>query len=176
MEQVILPTVRGMAAEGHPYTGFLYAGLMIDDDGNPSVIEFNCRFGDPETQPIMMRLASDLDRLCSSALAGELATTTAQWDSSPALGVVLAAEGYPGSYAKGEAIGGLDDLPESSSKMVFHAGTALDANGQVTAVGGRVLAVTGLGDTAEAARAKAYDAVAQIDWPEGFYRRDIANS
>ncbi len=175
MEQVIKPTLAGMAADGMPYTGFLYAGLMIDSEGNPKVIEFNCRFGDPETQPIMMRLASDLDRLCSSALAGELATTTAQWDSNPALGVVLAAEGYPGSYAKGIPITGLESPPtpdDSPQVKVFHAGTT-EKEGQLCTSGGRVLCVTALGEDIAAARTAAYEAAAHIDWPGKTLRRDI---
>jgi len=171
MSRVILPTVQGMAAEGNPYTGFLYAGLMIDGAGNPSVIEYNCRFGDPETQPIMHRLQSDLVALCQSALAGTLDTTTASWDPRPAVGVVLAAGGYPGSYEKGHAISGLDgDWPATTK--VFHAGTRDDGGITVTE-GGRVLCVSALGDTIQEAIAAAYAGVDRIRWKDMVCRRDI---
>ncbi|MEE4203768.1 MAG: phosphoribosylamine--glycine ligase [Halieaceae bacterium] len=172
MTQVIEPTVRGMAADGMPYTGFLYAGLMIDDDGNPWVIEYNCRFGDPETQPIMMRLRSDLDVLCSAALEGRLDQYSADWDPRPALGVVLAAGGYPGSYGKGAVISGLSTA-DSEAVKVFHAGTSSDADGNVLTAGGRVLCVTALGADIQAAQAVAYESVAQIEWDNMLYRRDI---
>jgi phosphoribosylamine--glycine ligase len=172
MTQVIEPTVRGMAADGMPYTGFLYAGLMIDDDGNPWVIEYNCRFGDPETQPIMMRLRSDLDVLCSAALEGRLDQYSADWDPRPALGVVLAAGGYPGSYSKGAVISGLSTA-DSEAVKVFHAGTSSDADGNVLTAGGRVLCVTALGADIQAAQAAAYESVAQIEWDNMLYRRDI---
>jgi phosphoribosylamine--glycine ligase len=171
MEQVILPTVRGMAAEGNTYTGFLYAGLMIDSAGNPKVIEYNCRFGDPETQPIMLRLLSDLTLLCDAALDRRLDQVSAAWDTRPALGVVIAAGGYPGAYRKGDIIEGLPQQ-ESSEAKVFHAGTAL-ADGRVVTNGGRVLCVTALGDTVASAQRNAYQLAAQIDWRDGFYRRDI---
>jgi len=171
MEQVILPTVRGMAAEGNTYTGFLYAGLMIDSAGNPKVIEYNCRFGDPETQPIMLRLLSDLTLLCDAALDRRLDQISADWDARPALGVVIAAGGYPGAYRKGDIIEGLPQQ-ESTEVKVFHAGTAL-ADGQVVTNGGRVLCVTALGDTVASAQRNAYQLAAQIDWRDGFYRRDI---
>ncbi|MEK9792950.1 MAG: phosphoribosylamine--glycine ligase [Halieaceae bacterium] len=171
MEQVILPTVRGMAAEGHPYTGFLYAGLMIDADGNPSVIEYNCRFGDPETQPIMHRLQSDLAALCLAALDRRLDEHTAQWDPRPAVGVVLAAGGYPGSYEKGHPIAGLDtDWPASTK--VFHAGTRQDSDA-ITTQGGRVLCVSALGDSIRDAIDAAYRGVDQISWQGMVVRRDI---
>ncbi len=171
MEQVILPTVRGMAAEGHPYTGFLYAGLMIDADGNPSVIEYNCRFGDPETQPIMHRLQSDLAALCLAALDRRLDEHTAQWDPRPAVGVVLAAGGYPGSYEKGHPIAGLDtDWPASTK--VFHAGTRQDSDA-ITTQGGRVLCVSALGDSIRDAIDAAYRGVDQISWKDMVVRRDI---
>ena len=171
MEQVILPTVRGMAAEGHPYTGFLYAGLMIDADGNPSVIEYNCRFGDPETQPIMHRLQSDLAALCLAALDRRLDEHTAQWDPRPAVGVVLAAGGYPGSYEKGHPIAGLDtDWPASTK--VFHAGTRQDSDA-ITTHGGRVLCVSALGDSIRDAIDAAYRGVDQISWKDMVVRRDI---
>jgi phosphoribosylamine--glycine ligase len=171
MEQVIWPTVRGMAAEGHPYTGFLYAGLMIDADGNPSVIEYNCRFGDPETQPIMHRLQSDLAALCLAALDRRLDEHTAQWDPRPAVGVVLAAGGYPGSYEKGHPIAGLDtDWPASTK--VFHAGTRQDSDA-ITTQGGRVLCVSALGDSIRDAIDAAYRGVDQISWKDMVVRRDI---
>ena len=171
MAQVILPTVQGMAAEGNPYTGFLYAGLMIDDDGNPSVIEYNCRFGDPETQPIMHRLQSDLVALCQAALAGRLDDTNAQWDPRPAVGVVLAAGGYPGDYEKGHPISGLDVNWPKTTK-VFHAGTRTAGPATVTD-GGRVLCVSALGDSIAHAIANAYAGVDQINWQDMTYRRDI---
>ena len=171
MEEVILPTVRGMAAEGHPYTGFLYAGLMIDASGAPKVIEYNCRFGDPETQPIMMRLQSDLASLCLLALDGELDQAEAEWDPRPALGVVLAAGGYPGDYRQGDVITGLDTVDASDLK-VFHAGTA-EQDGQVVTRGGRVLCVTALGDSVAAAQTRAYQGVEQIRWDDVYYRTDI---
>ena len=171
MEQVILPTVRGMAAEGNVYTGFLYAGLMISPDGQPRVIEYNCRFGDPETQPIMMRLQSDLVALCQSALAGRLDQASTEWDARCAIGVVLAAGGYPGSYAKGAPIRGLGaDQPDFVK--VFHAGTALDGDKVVTS-GGRVLCVTALGEDIAAARRACYEAVDKISWEGMTLRRDI---
>jgi phosphoribosylamine--glycine ligase len=171
MHEVINPTLAGMAADGMPYTGFLYAGLMIDDAGNPRVIEFNCRFGDPETQPIMMRLKSDLDTLCRAALAGSLAATTADWDDRAALGVVLAAEGYPGSYSKGSVIEGLNDA-NSDDVKVFHAGTE-NKDGVYCTSGGRVLCVTALGIDTLAAQASAYIAADKIQWPGKTLRRDI---
>jgi phosphoribosylamine--glycine ligase len=171
MAEVINPTLAGMAADGIPYTGFLYAGLMIDDAGNPKVIEFNCRFGDPETQPIMMRLQSDLDALCLSAIAQDLHNTAAQWDPRPALGVVLASEGYPGSYRKGDVISGIGPSADGRTK-VFHAGTAL-VDDQVVTSGGRVLCVTALGDDIKSAQASAYLAADGIDWPGKTLRRDI---
>jgi phosphoribosylamine--glycine ligase len=171
MAQVILPTVQGMAAEGHPYTGFLYAGLMIDGDGNPSVIEYNCRFGDPETQPIMHRLQSDLVALCQAALEGRLDDTSAQWDPRPAVGVVLAAGGYPGAYEKGHAISGLEGNWPDTTK-VFHAGTRTAGATTVTD-GGRVLCVSALGESIAAAITNAYAGVDQINWQDMTYRRDI---
>ena len=173
MARVIRPTVQGMAEEGHPYTGFLYAGLMIDAEGNPRVIEYNCRFGDPETQPIMLRLRSDLAELCLAGARGELAGLACDWDPRPAVGVVLAAGGYPGSYRKGDAIDGLDAAAATGCK-VFHAGTA-EQDDRVVTAGGRVLCVTALGDDVGAARDLAYRGVAEIDWPEVLYRRDIAH-
>lgn len=170
MDEVILPTIRGMAAEGNPYTGFLYAGLMITADGAPKVIEYNCRFGDPETQPIMMRLQSDLVALCLAALDGGLETTRPKWDERSALGVVMAAGGYPGSYGKGASISGLGNDTETTK--VFHAGTLMQ-DGVVVTNGGRVLCVTALGDTVSETQARAYDAVEHINWQEAYYRKDI---
>ena len=173
MEQVILPTVRGMAAEGNAYTGFLYAGLMIDPQGNPKVIEYNCRFGDPETQPIMMRLTSDLAALCLAGAKGELAGKQCEWDPRAAVGVVLAAGGYPGNYRKGDVIHGLADAERAHCK-VFHAGTAQNADGEITTAGGRVLCVTALGDSVSAAQQQAYQSVNAIRWDGVEFRRDIA--
>lgn len=172
MAEVIRPTVDGMAAEGNDYTGFLYAGLMISPAGEPKVIEYNCRFGDPETQPIMMRLQSDLVGLCQAALAGELDKQSTEWDPRPAVGVVLAAGGYPGSYDKGLAISGLDANTPDNQK-VFHAGTAMK-DGQVVANGGRVLCATALGENVTQAQQQAYELAATIDWQDMFYRKDIA--
>jgi len=171
MDQVILPTVRGMAEEAMPYTGFLYAGLMITADGTPRVIEYNCRFGDPETQPIMLRLKSDLCELCLAALSGNLDSMTTEWDPRPALGVVMAAGGYPGSYDKGLVISGLDSADRADIK-VFHAGTA-ERDGATVTSGGRVLCVTALGDTISAAQSTAYGAAKGINWQDAFYRGDI---
>ena len=171
MSQVILPTVRGMAAEGHAYTGFLYAGLMIDSHGNPSVIEYNCRFGDPETQPIMHRLQSDLVALCQAALAGQLDEVSTQWDPRPAVGVVLAAGGYPGAYEKGQPIVGLARDWADTTK-VFHAGTRL-VDGAVVSDGGRVLCVSALGESITDAISNAYAGVDLISWEGMTCRRDI---
>ncbi|WP_368890313.1 phosphoribosylamine--glycine ligase [Morganella morganii] len=170
MEKVIYPTVEGMAAEGHTYQGFLYAGLMIDEHGEPKVIEFNCRFGDPETQPIMMRLQSDLVELCLAGAQGKLAGKTSQWDPRPALGVVMAAGGYPGNYRKGDVISGLD-VQEADCK-VFQAGTALK-EGAVVTDGGRVLCVTALGEDIAQAQKQAYAALKHIHWDDAFCRSDI---
>lgn len=171
MQTVILPTVEGMKAEGHPYTGFLYAGLMISPEGVPKVIEYNCRFGDPETQPIMMRLKSDLAQLCLAALDKKLDQTTAEWDERAAIGVVLAAGGYPESYAKGLVISGLDDCDTDACKT-FHAGTAFEGDGVVTS-GGRVLCVTALGSSVTEAQRLAYESVGKISWNGMFHRTDI---
>ena len=171
MDEVIWPTVKGMAAEGNVYTGFLYAGLMIDRNGAPKVIEFNCRFGDPETQPIMLRLQSSLVLLVEAALAKALDKIEAQWDPRPSLGVVLAAGGYPGDYAKGAPIRGLEAAAQLDGK-VFHAGTALK-DGAVTTAGGRVLCATALGETVSAAQQNAYALAARIEWDGHFYRHDI---
>lgn len=171
MRDVIEPTVRGMAADGCPYTGFLYAGVMIGPDGTPKVLEFNCRLGDPETQPIMLRLRSDLVDLCEAALAGQLDQVQADWDEQAALGVVLAAGGYPGDYAKGAVIEGLSTADGASLK-VFHAGTALQDE-QVVTSGGRVLCVTALGATVQQAQQRAYEQVRTIHWDGVYYRTDI---
>ncbi|MGM0679370.1 MAG: phosphoribosylamine--glycine ligase [Pseudomonadota bacterium] len=170
MREVIEPTVRGMAAEGHPYTGFLYAGLMIGPDGTPKVLEYNCRFGDPETQPILMRLRSDLVALCEAALGHRLDQIEAEWDSRAALGVVMAAGGYPDSYRKGDVIQGLPD--ETPDSKVFHAGTA-QQDGQIVTSGGRVLCAVGLGETVSEAQQRAYALVEQIYWEQVYYRNDI---
>jgi phosphoribosylamine--glycine ligase len=171
MREVIMPTVRGMASEGNDYTGFLYAGLMIAPDGTPKVLEYNCRFGDPETQPIMMRLRSDITALCDAALDGQLELVEAEWDPRAALGVVMAAGGYPGAYTKGEVIHGLPETEDENTK-VFHAGTAL-RDQDVLTNGGRVLCVTALGDSVAEAQARAYTVCARIGWNRAFYRRDI---
>ena len=171
MAEVIQPVIDGMAAEGHPFTGFLYAGLMISPTGEPRVLEFNVRFGDPETQPVMMRLQSDLVGLCQMALAGNLDLAQAEWDPRPCLGVVMAAEGYPGSYAKGHPISGLDEV-QGDDRKVFHAGTAL-AEGAVVTSGGRVLCVCALGDSVESAQQSAYQACEKISWDGAFTRGDI---
>ncbi|MDE2196982.1 MAG: phosphoribosylamine--glycine ligase [Gammaproteobacteria bacterium] len=173
MREVILPTVRGMATEGAPYTGFLYAGLMIAPDGSPRVIEFNCRSGDPETQALMLRLKSDLVELCEAALDGTLDKLQAAWDERMALGVVLATDGYPGDYRKGDAITGLPPFPMDQVK-VFHAGTA-EQDGRMVTSGGRVLCVTGLGDTIADARQRVYHIADGIHWPGRFFRRDIGH-
>ncbi|PYA55696.1 phosphoribosylamine--glycine ligase [Serratia marcescens] len=171
MDQVIWPTVRGMAAEGNTYVGFLYAGLMIAADGQPKVIEFNCRFGDPETQPIMLRLRSDLVELCLAGAEGRLNEKSSDWDERPALGVVLAAGGYPGDYRNGEVIQGLPQQ-ESADGKVFHAGTRLQGKDVVTS-GGRVLCVTALGNTVAQAQQRAYQLAEGIEWPGSFCRKDI---
>lgn len=171
MQTVILPTIRGMAEQGMPFTGFLYAGLMISPKGEIRVLEFNVRFGDPETQPIMMRLQSDLAELCLAAVNGELDQHEAQWDQRPALAVVMAAGGYPGSYSNGHAISGLAEANQDDTK-VFHAGTEL-VDQQVVATGGRVLSVCALADSVAQAAADAYSGCEKIHWDESFYRRDI---
>ena len=172
MEEVIMPTVNGMKAEGNEYTGFLYAGLMIMADGTPKVIEYNCRFGDPETQPIMLRLKSSLVELCQAALDKKLDRTTAEWDERKSVGVVMAAGGYPGDYAKGDVISLPDACPEGSK--IFHAGTRLDDNGQVVTAGGRVLCVTALGDSVTEAQQRAYELLKQVSWKDAYFRTDIA--
>ena len=174
MREIIMPAVSGMAADGMPYTGFLYAGVMIDGAGHPKVLEFNCRLGDPETQPIMARLKSDLVDLVEHAVGGTLDTIEAEWDRSAALGVVLAAAGYPDAPRKGDAIGGLDRITAggASGVHVFHAGTALQ-DGRVVVSGGRVLCVTALGDSVRQAQRAAYAAVSAIHFDGMQYRTDI---
>lgn len=172
MQHVIKPTVNGMQAEGHPYTGFLYAGLMIAPDGSAKVLEFNCRFGDPETQPIMMRLQSDLVELCQLAVDGQLKQVPVDFDQRAAVGVVMAAGGYPDSYAKGTPIKGLPAATDDSK--VFHAGTSMK-DGDIVTSGGRVLCCTALGDNVTDAQKRAYQLVQQIDWDNVYYRTDIAH-
>ena len=171
MQDIILPTVEGMHADGMNYRGFLYAGLMIDPNGNTKVLEFNCRFGDPETQPILIRLRSDLAALCLSAFDGSLESIEIEWDPRASLGVVMASDGYPESYRKGDAITGLDNILGENSK-VFHAGTTLDEKNIVTN-GGRVLCAVALGKNVTEAAANAYDITENIDWEGAFYRHDI---
>ncbi len=170
METIIEPTIRGMAADGTPYKGVLFAGLMITDAG-PKLIEYNCRFGDPECQALMVRLESDLLEVLLAAVAGELDKVELKWSRNAALTVVMAVNGYPGSYEKGSEIKGIDDA-EAGGAVVFHAGTKTDGE-KILANGGRVLNVTALAPDVAKAKAKAYDAVAKIDWPEGFCRGDI---
>jgi phosphoribosylamine--glycine ligase len=172
MADVMRPTVAGLKADGEHYRGFLYAGLMIGADGVPKVLEFNCRMGDPETQPILFRLKSDLVDLIDAALDGELAGATAEWDPRPSLGVVLAAGGYPNSYNKGDVISGLNADASSADLKIFHAGTK-EANGNVVTNGGRVLCAVALGDNVADAQAKAYGLVDQISWNNVYCRRDI---
>jgi phosphoribosylamine--glycine ligase len=172
MNEVIMPTVEGMAREGAPYTGFLYAGLMIDTDGTPKVIEYNCRFGDPETQPIMMRLKSDLVELCIMACRGELDQATIDFDPRPAVGVVMAAAKYPASYPKGDVISGLE-TNTANDRKIFHAGTA-EKDGAIVTAGGRVLCATALGNNVTQAQQSAYELLKQISWQGVEYRTDIA--
>jgi phosphoribosylamine---glycine ligase len=171
MREVIEPTLKGLRDDGSPYLGFLYAGLMIAADGTPNVLEFNCRFGDPETQPILMRLQSDLIDLCESAIDGTLQHTEVRWDSRAALGVVMAAGGYPDAYRKGDPISGLEAAAKLPGK-VFHAGTAVEG-GHVVTAGGRVLCAVGLGDSVSAAQSQAYNLVHAIHWNLVQYRLDI---
>jgi phosphoribosylamine--glycine ligase len=173
LDQVIYPTLRGLRNDGIRYTGFLYAGLMITPEGIPKVIEFNCRMGDPETQPIMARLRSDLVTICLATLDGRLAEQQADWDPRASLGVVMAAGGYPGKYRKGDSISGLA-AADSANCKVFHAGTEVD-NGQVRTNGGRVLCVVGLGESVAEAQHSAYASVAAIRWDDAYYRKDIGH-
>ncbi|MBV1843601.1 phosphoribosylamine--glycine ligase, partial [Photobacterium ganghwense] len=171
MDEVIYPTVRGMAAEGAPYTGFLYAGLMIMADGTPKVIEYNCRFGDPETQPIMLRMQSDLVELCQAAIDGKLDTAESRWDPRASVGIVLAAGGYPADYNKGDIISGLPRQDVEGEK-VFQAGTT-EKDGHVVTNGGRVLCATAMGATVSDAQQRAYQLAKQISWNGMFFRDDI---
>jgi phosphoribosylamine---glycine ligase len=171
MREVIGPTIQGLAAEGMPYTGFLYAGIMVACDGTPNVLEFNCRFGDPETQPILMRLQSDLTELCEAALDGRLDQVPTIWDPRPALGVVMAAEGYPDAPRTGAVISGLDQAAKLPGK-IFHAGTKLSGD-DVVVSGGRVLCATGMGATVAEAQRAAYALADAVHWPGALYRRDI---
>ena len=171
MREVVEPTVRGMVADGVPFTGFLYAGLMIDKAGAPKVIEFNVRFGDPETQPVMMRLRSDLVDLVEAAIDGKLSTTQADWDTRTSLGVVMAAEHYPATPRLGDIINSID-APDVEDTKVFHAGTRIEGEHVVTS-GGRVLCVCALGDTVAEAQQRAYAEIAGISWPGEFHRHDI---
>ena len=170
LKEIIEPTVQGMAQEGRPYRGFLYAGLMITPEGNPYVLEFNCRLGDPETQPILLRLQSDLVELCLHALKGNLRETKLSWDSRVALGVVMVAQGYPLQYPTGEVIQGLS--AGTKDCKIFHAGTAL-SNDQIVTAGGRVLCVTALADTVRDAQQKVYAVAKKIRWEHLHYRTDI---
>ena len=171
MNEVMRPTVDGMAADGTPYVGFLYAGLMIDENGTPKVLEFNCRFGDPETQPVLFRLQSDLVDLIEAALDEKLNSVQADWDPRVSLGVVMAAGGYPHDYRKGDRIDGLPETASATSK-IFHAGTA-EQNGDVVTSGGRVLCAVALGETTSKAQSAAYELVHQISWADAYYRNDI---
>ena len=173
MREVIEPTIRGLAADGMAYTGFLYAGIMVAADGTPNVLEFNCRFGDPETQPILLRLQSDLTALCEAALDGRLDQVQAAWDPRAALGVVMAAEGYPDAPRTGGAISGLERAAKLPGK-VFHAGTRLSGD-QVIVSGGRVLCATGMGTTVAEAQKAAYSLIDAVHWPGAIYRRDIGH-
>jgi phosphoribosylamine--glycine ligase len=170
MQSVIIPTVEAMAKEGNPYTGFLYAGIMISPQGEPKVLEYNCRFGDPETQPIMFRLQSDLVELCLAALDGKLDQASAEWDPRFAVGVVMAAGGYPEGYAKGDAILGLGN--RIADTKVFHAGTQV-LEDKIATSGGRVLCIVGLGNSVTEAQALAYKRVKTINWNDVYYRDDI---
>jgi phosphoribosylamine--glycine ligase len=172
MDHVIAPTVAGMAAEGHPYTGFLYAGLMIAPDGTAKVLEYNCRFGDPETQPIMLRLQSDLVALCLAACKAELHQHQIDFDPRATVGVVIAAGGYPDDYRGGDVITGVD-AAEATGCKVFHAGTTHNPAGELVTAGGRVLCVTAIGDSVSAAQQLAYQGVTQINWADAYYRTDI---
>jgi phosphoribosylamine--glycine ligase len=172
MREIILPTVRGMEMEGIRYTGFLYAGLMIDAHGNPKTLEFNCRMGDPETQPIMARLKGDFSKVIELAIAGTLATAEIEWDRRTALGVVLAAHNYPDTPRKGDRIS--DIPPETAEAVTFHAGTTLE-NGKLVTSGGRVLCVVGLSDSVRGAQSVVYDTINQIEFDGMQYRRDIGH-
>jgi phosphoribosylamine--glycine ligase len=173
MREVIEPAIRGLAADGMPYTGFLYAGIMVAPDGTPNVLEFNCRLGDPETQPVLMRLNSDLTVLCEAALAGRLDRVRADWDARAALGVVMAAAGYPDSVRTGDVLEGLEQAARLPGK-IFHAGTRL-VEGRIVTSGGRVLCAVGLGDSVAAAQREAYALAGAVHWNGAHYRRDIGH-
>jgi phosphoribosylamine--glycine ligase len=173
MHDVIIPTIEGMAADGLPYTGFLYAGVMIDDAGVPKVLEYNCRFGDPETQPIMLRMKSDLVAHCLAAIDGALDQQQTEWDSRAAVGIVLAAGGYPGSYHSGDVIHGLPEHDVEGEK-IFHAGTS-EQNGNVVTSGGRVLCATALGESVTEAQKRAYELASRISWDNCYFRTDIGH-
>lgn len=172
MEKIIVPTVRGMIADGNRFTGFLYAGLMIGPDGIAKVLEFNVRFGDPETQPVLLRLESDLVELCNAALDGRLSTVTARWSAQHSIGVVMAAGGYPENYRHGDVIEGIEEV--DNDVAVFHAGTAIK-DGKIVTDGGRVLCVTALGSSVDGARKKVYNAIDRITWQDAYYRTDIGH-
>jgi phosphoribosylamine--glycine ligase len=175
MREIIMPTIKGMAQDGIVFTGFLYAGLMIDADGHPKTLEFNCRMGDPETQPIMMRLKSDLYEVMMAATSGQLDQIELEWDTRPALGVVMAAHGYPLNPRKGDLITGVPSLEkmQAADVMVFHAGTVPATQGEALTSGGRVLCVTALGTTLKEAQKQAYDAASKIHFDGAQYRKDI---
>ena len=175
IDTVIFPTIAGMRSEGEPYTGFLYAGLMIGKDGSVKVLEYNCRLGDPETQPLLMRLQSDLASLCLAATQGKLHEYQTRWDTRTALGVVMAAKGYPDSYSTGDVIAGLSRAGMVADSKVFHAGTALLDHDTTVTSGGRVLCATSLGHTVEDAQSQAYHLVSQVEWVGAYYRTDIGN-
>jgi phosphoribosylamine---glycine ligase len=174
LDEIMLPTVLGMKKMGHPYTGFLYAGLMVAANGAPKVLEYNCRLGDPETQPIMMRLKSDLVDLIETTIAKKLGQVTLEWDTRPALSVVLTAGGYPDQYRKGDTIYGLPRANGSDYK-IFHAGTAINEDGKIITSGGRVLCVTAIGKTFKDAQDQAYQIAAPIEWENIYYRTDIGH-
>jgi len=171
MDQVIMPTVRGMKEEGNEYVGFLYAGLMINEQGEPKVIEYNCRFGDPETQPIMLRLKTSIVDMCNAALSKSFDSLDVSWDPRPAVGVVMASGGYPEGYAKGDEIN--IQTEQNDDCKVFHAGTAIK-DGKLVSAGGRVLCIAALGDSVTDAQKTAYQGVDKINWKDAFYRTDIA--
>ena len=171
LNEIVKPTVLEMSKRGTPFQGVLYAGLMIKD-GQPRLVEYNVRFGDPECQVLMMRLGGQILDLLLACAEGRLADVSPNWADDHAMTIVMAADGYPGSYEKGTVINGLDALPETSSEMTFHAGTT-ESGGKITVTGGRVLNITARGDSLQDAHAKAYEMIKQIDWPEGFYRTDI---
>jgi len=175
MDQIVLPTVAGMISEGVPYRGFLYAGLMISKHNEPKVLEYNCRFGDPETQPIMMRLTSDLFEMIESCFDGTITSHPIEWDQRPALGVIMASSGYPESYATGFRINGIDEMDLFNPDIkIFHSGTTID-NNQVITHGGRVLCVTALGNNIKESKKQAYKAVKNITWGSEYYRKDIGD-